>query len=123
MPEDLLRKYRPAGPPPDLRQRVCGGESLGGAALYGPPRLAWPWAVAAAALLAWTIGIHLQTLALAANALGQRPDRLSVDTRVAALTEALGGSEDARRTALLLVAKEELERRLPPPIAIPAEER
>ena len=112
MAEDLLRKYRPAAPPPDLRARILV-----------PERAAWPWAVAAAALLALTVGLRLQTGALAAGARAQRPDPWSFDMRVAALTEALGEGEDAGRTAVLLVATEELHRRLSRPVVIPEGER
>jgi len=46
--ESRLRRYRPAGPAPDLRERV----------LTRSPqvRRTWPWAVAAAALLAIAVG-------------------------------------------------------------------
>ena len=112
MAEDLLRKYRPSGPAAALRARIVV-----------PERAAWPWAVAAAALLALTVGLRLQTGALAADALAQSPDPLSFEMRVAALTEMLGEGEDARRTAVLLVAKEELQRRLPQSPMIPEGER
>jgi hypothetical protein len=44
--EEVLGRYRPRGPSSDLRQSV----------LAGRPGRVWPWAVAAAALLAMTIG-------------------------------------------------------------------
>ena len=34
--EDLLRRYRPAGPPPDLRARIVAGPA--------PVPRTWPWA-------------------------------------------------------------------------------
>jgi hypothetical protein len=42
--DDLLRRYRPAAPPPGLRARVLDGDAV-------DTRRAWPWAAAAAALL------------------------------------------------------------------------
>ena len=51
--EDLLRRYRPAGPPPDLRARIMPGAV--------PVRRTWPWAVAAAALLATVCVTQLAT--------------------------------------------------------------
>ena len=47
--DDLLRRVRPAGPPPELRARILASR---------PARPAWPWAAAAAALLALTIGLQ-----------------------------------------------------------------
>lgn len=48
--ERLLRGYRPAAPRAALRERVMDA---------GPaPGRTWPWAAAAAALLAATIGLH-----------------------------------------------------------------
>lgn len=47
--DDLLRCVRPAGPPSDLRARI-----------FAPRRAprAWPWAMAAAALLMLTVTVH-----------------------------------------------------------------
>jgi hypothetical protein len=44
--EDALRRYRPSDPPAALRDRV----------LAAPVRQTWPWASAAAPLLAVTLG-------------------------------------------------------------------
>jgi hypothetical protein len=49
--EDLLRRYRPAGPPPDLRGRVMTEAA--------PVGRTWPWAAAAAVLLATVVGLNL----------------------------------------------------------------
>lgn len=51
--EDLLRRYRPAGPPPDLRARIVAGPA--------PVPRTWPWAAAAAALLAMVCVTQLAT--------------------------------------------------------------
>ncbi len=47
--EELLRRYKPGGPPPELRARIVSTSLV---------RRTWPWAAAAAALLALTIGVH-----------------------------------------------------------------
>jgi hypothetical protein len=51
--EDTLRRYRPSGPPATLRDRV----------LAPPVGRTWPWAAAAAALLAVTLGLQAATRA------------------------------------------------------------
>jgi hypothetical protein len=104
LPEDLLRKYRPVGPPGDLRAR-----------LLVPEQVAWPWAVAAAALLALTVGLHAATGSRARGEYAALGDPFPFDLRVAMIADTLGGGEDARRRAWLLVNQEELERRLPQP--------
>ena len=50
--EELLHRYRPAGPPPDLRNQI--------AALIAARRT-WPWAAAAAALLLTTCALQIAT--------------------------------------------------------------
>ena len=78
--EDLLRRYRPAGPPARLRERVIAA---------GPPRRIWPWAGAAAALLVSVLSFH-------AAARHELAARRSARSAVAAsvtedLAELLGG--------------------------------
>jgi hypothetical protein len=102
--EDLLRKYRPAGAPADLRAR-----------LLVPERAAWPWMAAAAALLALTVGLHAATAVMAKQSLAPTEDPFGFDTRVSLLAEAMGGNDEARRAAMLLVTGEEIERRLSMP--------
>jgi hypothetical protein len=51
--EVLLRRYRPAGPRPDLRARILADAA--------PVPRSWPWAAAAAALLAMVCFTHLLT--------------------------------------------------------------
>lgn len=51
--EDLLRRYRPARPPPDLRARVMTDAA--------PVGRTWPWVAAAAVLLAAAVGLNLAT--------------------------------------------------------------
>ena len=52
--EDLLRRYRPSAPPPDLRGRIVP-------ALPADVRRAWPWAAAAAVLFAAVGVLQLST--------------------------------------------------------------
>jgi len=80
--ENLLRRYRPLPP----------GEHLSGAIANSPghqiakSRKTWPWAIAAAALLTITLGLH--------GAVVPAPDAsLAAETRrVAAIVEELGGA-------------------------------
>lgn len=51
--DELLRRYRPARPPRDLRARVLGGTV--------PAGRTWPWVAAAAVLLAATVGLQFWT--------------------------------------------------------------
>lgn len=50
--EDQLRRWRPVGPPADLRSRILEAPE---------PKRAWPWAAAAAALLAVTVASNALT--------------------------------------------------------------
>jgi hypothetical protein len=79
--EALLGRYRPAARMPELRARAV-------------PRT-WPWAAAAAALLAITIGLHASVR--------PAPEPPIDPVRVQALTEQLGGGPDARRLAEAIV--------------------
>lgn len=91
--ERLLRRYVPAGPPPGLRARIR----------RPTPRL-WPWAAAASALLAATLGLRLVTERTAASVnIDSGPDsaQLAVDD----LTEMLGGDEAARRYAEATISR------------------
>jgi hypothetical protein len=100
LPEDLLRKYRPVGPPPRLRARVVEGDAP-----------AWPWAAAAAALLLVALSFHLATSSLGLAESMQEP--FGVEARIAYIAERLGGSEAARETATWIVMEEEVRRALP----------
>ena len=51
--EDLLRRYRPAGPGGDLRARIVAASQVTGRA--------WPWAAAAAVLLGAVCATQLWT--------------------------------------------------------------
>lgn len=91
----LLDKYRPAGPPAALRTRVA--QTID--ALTNPiheagnsptRQLAWPWAVAAAALLAVTVALHGNATA---------PTLQSAVPSAAQLADGLGGGEAAMTIA------------------------
>lgn len=87
--EDLLKRYRPAGPPESLRERCL---------TPSPIARVWPWAAAAAALLAITVGLQAAAAGAVAGAdLMWAPD--SSEQAVAELADALGGDVAARRAA------------------------
>jgi hypothetical protein len=97
--EDLLRRYRPAGPPAELRQRIL-------ATTRAP--LIWPWASAAAALL--LLGLTFQFAARNATAGAHLDLGPSAVARVTEdLTTMLGGDVRARELAELLVVEQRLE--------------
>jgi hypothetical protein len=108
LPEELLRKYRPVGPPPDLRTRILV-----------PERAAWPWATAAAVLLAVTFGFQIATsrLDIPQETTGKEP--FDDDARIAYATEVLGGGEENRRIATLIVFEERMRQSLPAVAAAP----
>lgn len=108
--EDLLKRYRPAGPSDSLRERCLT-----------PLRHArvWPWAAAAAALLAITVGLEAAAAgAMAGAGLVVAPDPTA--QAIAELAEALGGDAAARRVAEQIVDEQlrrdrEMAAQLPPP--------
>ena len=112
MGEDLLRRYRPVGPFPGLRSRVVIGA-----------RPAWPWAVAAAALLVATLVLHARTSSLAANIVEPSSAVWPPEVRIDYIAGMLGGGPDANRAAALIVMEEEIRAALPPvaPAAAAAE--
>lgn len=96
--EDLLRKYRPLGPPARLRERIF--------AIDHSERI-WPWATAAAALLvsALTFPIAIRYEAASVDVrLGPAAETRVVDD----LTDRLGGDADARELAEFIVVEQQL---------------
>ncbi|HEX5475493.1 MAG TPA: hypothetical protein VFX12_12605 [Vicinamibacterales bacterium] len=91
--ESLLRAYRPAGPTADLEAR-----------LLAPPLRIGPWAAAAAALLALTVG--LQTAAPSGPV--RTPDP-GIPRQIDRLASVLGGGASARHLAALVVQQDETE--------------
>jgi hypothetical protein len=101
--ETLLRRYQPVGPAPSLRARIVSPMIR--------ERRAWPWVAAAAALLAATVGLHVSTSRLGRQ---MQPSE-SIDERAAAIAElqqSLGGGDEARQVAELVVRQRDLERAL-----------
>lgn len=94
--EELLHRYRPAGPPPDLRNQI--------AALIAARRT-WPWAAAAAALLLTTCALQVATDRIYRTVeRAVTPAPVTAVDRSPDLHEALGDDE------LLLFAIERLAR-------------
>ena len=95
--EGSLRRYRPAGPPPELREAVVSQRPS-----------ATPWAAVAAALLAAVVLLKVS--------MAQEVSRLPVEAvdvereAIEQLTEALGGDVDARRAALILAQQDAVRR-------------
>jgi hypothetical protein len=100
--EGLLRRYRAADPPERLRARVVDRAE-------GAVRL-WPWAAAAAALLACLTGFHAGSTSLRANVSTAFPVAWIDDERER-LVEALGGGAAARARAEYLIATQAVTRR------------
>lgn len=97
--EALLKRYRPAGPPESLRERCLT-----------PSRDArvWPWAAAAAALLASTVAIQGAAADAVAGAnVVVTPDPTA--RAIAELAEALGGDPPARLLAEQII-NEQMQR-------------
>jgi len=94
--EELLHRYRPAGPPPDLRNRIT--------ALIAARRT-WPWAAAAAALLLTTCALQVATDRIYRTVeYAATPTPVTTVDHSPELREALGDDE------LLLFAIERLAR-------------
>ena len=86
-----LSRYRPASPPPALRRSALRP---------GEPDRVWPWAAAAAVLLTASVAIHFATDTALSRIAPPAADPAS------ALAEAMGGDEDARRAARLIVREQ-----------------
>jgi hypothetical protein len=92
--ESVLRRYRPVGPPADLEARLV------------PARRTWPWAAAAAAILALTLAARIGVDALAARFPVTDPRSQAA----AELTELLGGDTMARQAVELMLAEQQMLR-------------
>jgi hypothetical protein len=96
--EDLLRKYRPVGPPAELRHQILATRVF---------RI-WPWASAAAALL--VLGLTFQLAArneVAGADLNLGPS--AVDRVTEDLTHLLGGDLRARELAEFIVVEQKVQ--------------
>lgn len=106
--EDLLRRYRPAGPPPELRARVTlGGDVRMQATASLDSRRAWPWAAAAAALLAVTTSLYDSSAHLQSEVI---PRRGAAAARLAYVADQLEEIGEDPGMARLIVAEEERDR-------------
>lgn len=94
--EELLSRYRPADPRSDLWDQIS---KLPDSQISKSER-AWPWAVAAAALLAISVGLHATVVA--------PPESSSLvdPARVQAIVDELGGSPDSRTMAEWIARRE-----------------
>lgn len=95
--DDLLRRYRPTGPPPDLRARVLAGTV--------PAGRTWPWVAAAAVLLAATVGLQVARLRLATPV---EAAELQGAAELRIVAEMLGGGERAVDEARRLLWERDL---------------
>ena len=106
--EDLLRRYRPVGPPADLRARVM-------AAGASAPRT-WPWAAAAAVLLGAVCATHAWTQSVyedVRSSVGQTPASAMSD--LPGLKSAIEEDPVLRERIEMLVWQEALQSPPPPP--------
>jgi hypothetical protein len=83
--ESLLRRYRPMAPTVDPDRQITKSPNLQTTKLP----TTWPWAVAAAALLALTVGVHAATF----FAGSEEQDPLD-PRRVQAVADDLGGLQN-----------------------------
>ena len=95
--EDLLRRYRPAGPPDGLRDRVLGRSTQEAAQPLGRRRREWlfPFAAAVAAVVFYVLASTVQRDVLMRTA----NDDVDREKKVAALTADFGGDDVARLQA------------------------
>ena len=106
--EALLRRHRPVGPPPALRERILRAEDR---------RVPWWWLGAAAALVAITAGTQVAigsavatvTVTLAIGAEVSEPDPL---------LDLVGDDEPARQLAMFWRAEREARRAFEPPPSV-----
>ena len=102
---ELIGRYRPVGPPDALRARALASPV--------PAARTWPWAAAAAALLAATVGFHTAANRAIA-AVAEPADPLSME----ALADLMGGTEEARRAAELIIQEQRFREWLAKPDAM-----
>jgi hypothetical protein len=93
--EQLLNRYRPVGPPDDWLSPITGSSNH---PIAKSPR-AWPWAIAAAALLVITIGLHVLAFV---------PSHQPESAAAADIAQQLGGDALADRAAHFIVASQAL---------------
>jgi hypothetical protein len=94
--EELLSRYRPAEPPNDLWAQISTFPN----SHISKSERTWPWAVAAAALLAVSIGLH------AAVAPAPETSVVVDAARLQAIVDELGGSSESRIMAEWIARRE-----------------
>jgi hypothetical protein len=109
--EDLLKRYRPSGPPAELRGRVLGGEPVG--RRQGRRWRQWflPAAVAAAAVVFYVLASGVQR-----EMGGVESHEEAREAAIAAMTANLGGDDLARMHAERLMNLMESQPREDPPL-------
>jgi len=100
--EALLARYRPGGPPPELRDRVLGRRSQDAGRLSQGRRLReWIYPIAAAAAAIWlyalTDSTHRRVVAATS------PVDADLEQAIAEMTVDLGGDDSARLLAERLI--------------------
>jgi hypothetical protein len=103
--EAMLRRHRPVGPKPALRERIVRPDG---------PRVPWWWLGAAAALLAIVVGSHL-AIGSEVNAVGATLTTGADVDEQNPLLDLLGDDESARQLALFRMAEQQARRALDPP--------
>ena len=98
--EQLLRRYRPVGPPSELAARIVGDTSS---------RRIWPWAAAAAALLALTLGAKAASERLVGT-MAMPPD--PIVTAADDLIDRFGTDETSRRLVESMIAEQQIRAEL-----------
>lgn len=111
-PEDLLRRYRPLGPRPELRRRILAPATGG---------RAWPWAAAAAALLVTNLLLHAAAGSAARSVSGD--DSGDEAGAIAALSAALGGDTEAHAAAETIRAQERVRALQDAPVIVSEDQR
>jgi hypothetical protein len=110
--EDLLKRYRPSGPPAELRGRVLGEEPVGRPS-QGQRWREWllPAAAAAAAVVFYVLGSGVQ------REMGRvESSEEAREAAIAAMTANLGGDDLARMHAERLMNLMESQPREDPPL-------
>jgi hypothetical protein len=97
--EELLNRYRPAEPPSDLWDHISTFSHS------QISKSSWPWAVAAAALLALTVGLHAGTFGR-----GVGHEYPVDERRVQAVADDLGGPQNRVMAQWIVLQEARAER-------------
>jgi len=100
--ERLLRRYEPVPPSASLRARVVGTHGS---------RRAWPWAVAAAALVVLTVGLQAASARLLRDVAGAVQPNAQTE-EVDALATMMGDADDPGGAARQMIERRDADRAL-----------